>query len=91
MHTIFFRFDLSFDLDKYVYKQCIYYSGFCRTAAVGVPQEQKLKVQLFPLLRSAVGKTHVLRSRLVMNYTTQKLTISTLALKLSVSAIFYPW
>ncbi len=46
------------------------------------------------MLRSAVGKTHVLRSRLVMDYTTsyftQKSTISTLAVKLSVSAIFYP-
>ncbi len=43
------------------------------------------------MLRSAVGKTRVLRSRLVMNYTTsQKLTISTLAVKLSVSAIYYP-
>ncbi len=27
-------------------------------------------LKLLPLLRSAVGKTHVLRSRLVMNYTT---------------------
>ncbi len=64
------------------------------------------------LLRSAVGMTHVLQSRHVMDYTTsyfplmvlgyhsgspqsldytQKLTRSTLALKLSVSPPYYPW
>ncbi len=47
------------------------------------------------LLRSAVGMAHVLQSGLVMGYTTsyytQKSTISTLALKPSVSPPFYPW
>ena len=44
------------------------------------------------LLRSAVGKTHVLWSGFVMDYTTsQKSTMSTLALELSVSSPFYPW
>ncbi len=54
------------------------------------------------MLQSAVGMAHVLRSGLVMGYTTsyfplivlgytQKLTRSTLALKLSVSPSFYPW
>ncbi len=56
------------------------------------------------MLRSALGMTHVLQSRLVMDYTTsyfplivlgyhytQKLTRSTLALELSGSPPYYPW
>ncbi len=39
------------------------------------------------LLRSAAGMAHVLRSGLVMSYTTS----STLALKPSVSPPYYPW